>query len=286
MRCIDLHIHSSISDGTETPAQIVRKAKEANLAVIALTDHDTTAGLSEAAEEAEALDITFVPGCEISTRTEQRSIHILGLWLPLKDESLEKFLQHVRAVRDDRNHKIIARLHALGIEIEMEEVAANAGGNCIGRPHFANVLVEKGIVQEKKEAFTEYLGSSGKAYVPKAPIEPADACKALSRAGATVIMAHPLLNNPDVAWLDKKVNELAGHGLDGLEVWHTEKNKGNERLLQKMARQHNLAVSGGTDYHGKNKAGIVLGKGAGNLSIPFRVYEDLCAFRKNRKLPC
>lgn len=286
MKYVDLHTHSTASDGTDSPARVARRAREAGLAAFALTDHDTTAGLEEAAAEARAIGIDFVPGCEISTRTDRGSMHILGLWIPKNNSDLENFLHNARSVRDSRNVKMLARLQELGINLTAEELAEMAGGESVGRPHMANALVKKGVARDAGEAFSKYLGKGGKAYVPKEAVNPAAACRALAKAGATVILAHPLLEKPDPAWLESQVGELVKHGLAGLEVWHTVKNEANEALLLDMARRHGLLVSGGTDYHGANKPDIAVGSGMGNLAVPYSVYENLRAARKSRGLPC
>ena len=285
MKKIDLHTHSTASDGTDSPSALVRRAKDAGLAAIALTDHDTNAGLAEARIAARLHDIILVPGCEISTRTQAASMHILGLWIPSDNAALNNFFQYLNEVRERRNRQIIAKLQSCGIKITLAEVMAEAAGTT-GRPHFANVLVKKGVVEDISEAFSAYLGHTGKAYVPKEPVDPASACRILSDAGATVILAHPLLDHPDISWLDRKIHELSKSGLQGLEVWHTVPNPENEILLLEMARAHGMLVSGGTDYHGANKPEISLGTGYGNLDVPFAVYENLCIARKKRGLPC
>lgn len=287
MKKIDLHTHSTASDGKDSPAQLVRQAKEADIAVIALTDHDTNAGIPEACEEARSHDIIVIPGCEISTRSnDNRSMHILGLWIPLDNEPLNNFFQYLNVIRERRNQRIITKLQSLGIKIDLGEVIAEADGGTIGRPHFANVLVKKGVVKDMSEAFSFYLGHTGKAYVPKEPASPATACDLLAAAGSTVILAHPFLEHSDVSWLEKQIPSLMQHGLHGLEVWHTRKDPENEAILLELAKRHDMLVSGGTDYHGANKPEISLGTGADDLDVPYSVYENLCIARKKRGLPC
>lgn len=282
---IDLHTHSTASDGTDTPAAVVEKAKALDLAVVALTDHDTLSGLAEAREAGADLDQIVVPGCEISTRTDYGSLHIVGLWVPETNEKLASMLAHFRQERQRRNDKILAKLRELGLNISMEEVLAHTT-SAVGRPHIATVLKEKGYVQSKEEAFSKYLGAGCPAYFPKAAPGPEETVRILNDMGATVVLAHPLLQVLPDGCLENIVSNLAACGLSGLEVWHSAQNAEQSAWLLKLVKKYNLCASGGSDYHGANKPRIEMGTGCGNLHIPLNVYENLLARRKAQGLHC
>lgn len=282
---IDLHTHSTASDGTDTPAKLVEKALDRKLEALALTDHDTIAGLDEAEETARGKNIHFVRGCEISTSTDLGEMHILGLWIPDECDILDNFLTHLREQRQSRNEKMLARLRALGFDIHMSELKYIAK-HSIGRPHMATALMAKGYVESTDEAFAKYLGENGKAYVPKVAPTPAQAARILSGLGATVAIAHPLLRPLPREWLENTVENLAKNGLGALEVWHTSQNENETGYLSRLAKKFGLGLTGGSDYHGENKPGIGLGTGTGSLDIPLQVYENLLARRKASGLPC
>lgn len=283
MELIDLHTHSTASDGSDSPALLVQKAAEAGIAALALTDHDTLAGLEEAAETAAGLGMEFIRGCEISTRTDQGEIHVLGLWVPEKCDRLETFLATLRMARQNRNDMILELLRAAGVKITIEDVAAHAAG-AVGRPHIATVLVEKGYAESRQEAFSFWLGRGGKAYVPKPVPPPQEAVKILAEAGASPIIAHPLLRPAPDSWLDSFVASLVPHGLSGLEAWHSAHTRGQAAAILDIARKYGLGVSGGSDYHGANKPGISLGTGRNNLQLGCQVLENLKQRRKKAGL--
>lgn len=285
MQPVDLHTHSTASDGTDTPAELVRKAEQAGLAALALTDHDTTAGLAEAAEAASGLSLEFVRGCEISTATDQGNMHVLGLWLPEECPTLDAFLSHLRAERHKRNVAVIDRLNKAGIPITLEEVEAMADG-LVGRPHIAAALVQRGVVPDKDTAFAEWLGIDGKAYVPKVAPRPEQALRQLKELGATTILAHPLLRARPEGWLDRQVGALAQKGLDGLEAWHSHQDEDQTDEIIALAQKYGLALSGGSDYHGNGKPGLSLGIGNGGAQIGIDVLQKLKARRKSMGLPC
>ena len=175
MQFIDLHTHSQASDGTDSPGQLVRNAQIQGLAAVAVTDHDTVSGLGEAEAAARDLGLEFVRGCELSTSTELGEMHVLGLWLPRDLAPLQDRLQYLRRKRSERNVRIVEKLQGLGVEIELDEVLHEARGESVGRPHIAAVLVRKGYVKDVSEAFKEYLGYYGRAYLPKEVLQPEEA---------------------------------------------------------------------------------------------------------------
>lgn len=282
MTFIDLHTHSTASDGTDSPAELVRKAAQAHLAVLALTDHDTLAGLDEAEEEAKQRNIAFVRGCEISTATPWGEAHFLGLWIPQEPEKtarLEAALEKVRMDRKERNLRIAEKLRALGLDVSYEAAEALAGGAVVGRPHFAALLCAMGVVKDRREAFRQYLGKDGLAYEPRRLMSPGEAVYLLKSTGAVVAMAHPRLLRAPVEELDHLVADLKEQGLDALEAYHSEHDAGDVRLCVELAARYDLQLSGGSDYHGLAKPNISLGRGKGGLRVGLGVYDELMRYR-------
>jgi len=276
---IDLHIHSNASDGQFTPSETVRLAKAANLAAMALTDHDTLAGLPEALQASRDMGIECIPGCEISATNEGRELHILGLWVTPGDPLLEAALATLRDGREQRNRIILDKLARLGVHIDYEDVLAIAKG-AAGRPHIARILVERGIVRDFPAAFAKYLGSHAKAYAPKPVMPLPEAIATLKRAGATVALAHPYLLKETGKPLEELVRHCMGLGLTAIEVYYTEHSPQKTREYLELARRLDLGVCGGSDFHGNVKPGIAIGKGRGKLAVPVETLDDL----KRRRL--
>lgn len=283
-KLIDLHTHSTASDGTDTPAQLARRAAAAGLNAFALTDHDTIAGLDEAEAEARSLGLEFVRGCEISTMSDQGEMHILGLWLPEKSPRLDEYLRQLRAGRNRRNELILEKLRDQGIHINMDEIRQRACGS-VGRPHIAAELVERGIVPDFKTAFSNWLGRGGKAHVPKPVPDAREAVRLLAEIGASPVIAHPLLRPRPAGWLRAFVADLAKEGLDGLEAWHSAQTPGQSLEIINIANEFRLGLSGGSDYHGAAKPGISCGSGRGNLAIGAEALDKLKERRRARGLP-
>ncbi len=282
---IDLHTHSTASDGTLSPKDLVWEAKRCGLKAIALTDHDTTSGLKEAKEAGKEFNIEVIAGCELSVEYPYGQMHILGLWLPVEPKKLESYLQFLRDKRHYRNKEILKKLQRLNIPIDYEEVKKVAKGESIGRPHIATVLVNKKIVSSVQEAFDKYIGPKGLAYVPKVKLKPKEAIEILKDEGATVILAHPFSLNLDPQDLKKELYTLKDWGLDGIEAYYSEHTKEQTELYLKLAKELKLVISGGSDFHGKVKKDIKLGVGKGNLNLPYTIVEKLKAFRCERGLP-
>lgn len=285
MLWVDLHTHTNASDGTDTPAALVKKAHAAGLAAVAITDHDTVAGLAEAEDAGRALGITVIRGCELSTSFDGGEAHILGLFLPKTLTALEERLAWARCRRDERNGRMVERLRDLGLDVSMSDVRAAAGGESVGRPHIAAALVARGHVKDSREAFREYLGARGKAYLPKENMAAEEAVRLLADLGATACLAHPLLRNYPLGTIDDFVARLKAVGLAALEVYHSEHSDADTRLCLGLARRFDLGISGGSDYHGAAKPGIRLGVGYGGLRVGQYVLEDLLAQRRLAGLP-
>jgi hypothetical protein len=299
---VDLHTHSTASDGTFAPADVVRLAHAAGLSGLALTDHDTVAGLPEAAAEASRLGLTFLPGIEISAvaPVEGGTLHILGYGINPASPVLAEMTRALVDARATRNPRIVARLRDLGIDITMEEVLASArdaqhaGAErqeqsdqsaapdapppVIGRPHIAALLVKKGVVPTMKHAFNEYLGQGGKAYFDKERLSPRDAIAHIRQSGGVAVLAHPVqLRTTNDAQLDRVIKDLIDLGLEGLEVLHSDHTPDLVDKYSELADRYHLLKSGGSDFHGANKKDIRLGL-ANNRPIP-RAWMDAISDR-------
>ncbi len=283
-RKIDLHTHSTASDGSFSPKQLVRLAQDVGLAALALTDHDTVEGLAEAEQEAQKLQISFVPGVEISVKFEGPGhFHLLGYFIDYRHPALVETLTKLKEARACRNQLMLKKLQALGIDIQWEEVVAVSGGGEIGRPHLARILVKKGLVKDIDEAFEKYLAKGASAYVPKARLTPEEAFKVIHQAGGLTSLAHPYYLKLAPEELTAYIIHLKELGLDAIEAYYTDHSPEYTRFLLELAQKLGLLVSGGSDFHGDNKPEIALGSGKGNLLVPEEVYLRLYeAWQKRR----
>jgi len=275
---IDLHSHSTASDGTLAPAHVVQLAHERGLSALALTDHDTVAGIGEAAEEARRLNIDFVPGIEISAEyPHPGTLHLLGYGVDPDSLALRDLTQTLLEGRDNRNPRIIAKLKDLGVHISMDEVEAQAGGNVIGRPHIAAILMRKGYVNSIKQAFDKYLAPGGLAYFDKERLSPKRAVEMIRESGGVPVLAHPVqLRTDNGAQLERVVKDLIDLGLQGLEVIHSDHDAKLVAKFTALADRFGLLKTGGSDFHGTNKKDIDLGVANGRR-IPREFYDELVA---------
>ena len=288
MRLIDLHCHSTASDGSDEPAELVRKALAAGLAALAVTDHDSIAGLDEAQRAAGGTRLEVIRGCELSARGEGGEMHILGLWIPEAGSNLGAFegvLRDLRGHRATRNLIMVERLNRQGCALSYDEVLAEAGGESVGRPHIAKVLVRKGYARSVQDVFVRYLGSKGSAYEPKKVLQPEEAVELLASVGATVAVAHPKLIKASEAWLEAMVVRLKACGLSAVEAYHSEHSGADTRFCVALAAGQGLALCGGSDYHGRLKPDIALGTGRGGLRVPESVLDQLKRHRREQGLP-
>jgi 3',5'-nucleoside bisphosphate phosphatase len=273
---IDLHMHSTCSDGTYSPSELVQRAKAAGLTRMALTDHDTVAGLSEARAEAERQGIAFLGGLEISAELQPGTMHILGYGFDEGSSDLRGRLEHVQEARRERNPKIVERLVGLGFDLTMEEVAGKAGGTVVGRPHFAQVMVEKGYAQNTQEVFDKYLAKGKPAYLDKERLSPEESVAAIRAAGGVAVLAHPLqLKAKDESELESIIERLASAGLQGMECYYRNHTEEDTRKFLALAKRYGLVATGGSDFHGTNRPHISLGTGEGNLKVPEECWDDL-----------
>ena len=272
---IDLHTHSTCSDGSDSPKRIVELAAEAGCRAVALTDHDGLAGIEAARSRARELGIEFVPGCEVSCRFSPGAQHLLCYFVEPGEGPLQDLLARLRADRDTRNARLIARLNELGIPISEETLRAEAGDATLGRPHFAAVLVRLGVVESYQDAFDTLLAKGGPAYFPKAFIDAPTTIAAARGSGGLAVLAHPLSLGLQPAELERQVAELAEAGLAGMECWYGRYSAEERRGLVELATRCGLAATGGSDYHGTYKPDLSVGTGKGDLDVPESALQEL-----------
>lgn len=272
---IDLHVHTTASDGTLSPTAVVQYAKNRGLEAIAVTDHDTVQGLAEAAAAGLSAGFEVVPGVEISAEFSGGALHILGYYIDFNDSSLIQRLSVLQNARAERNPKIVRKLQSLGFSISFDEVEQEAGGGLVGRPHFAQVLLKKGCVKSLQEAFDKFLKKGAPAYEEKFRFPPQEAISMIIDAGGIPVLGHPVTLNCNGEQLEAKVKEWKKQGLQGIEVYYSDHNAAQTRQYETLARTCGLIPTGGSDFHGSMIKGIELGIGKGNLDIPYSILQEL-----------
>jgi 3',5'-nucleoside bisphosphate phosphatase len=273
---VDLHTHSTASDGTLRPAEVVRLAHERGLGAIALTDHDTIDGLAEAADAAMEAGIQFLPGIEVSCAFPRPgTMHLLGYGFDPQHPDMLRLVRTLDAARQQRAELIVGRLRQIGINLNLEEVRAESGRTGIGRPHLAEALIRRGHAVSTNDAFRRYLGGSGAAWVDNLPLDAGPVIERVRAAGGLVSLAHPLqLRRESFAQLEAMVKELAGQGMDAIETIHSSHDTDTIHRLTRLADRLDLLTTGGSDYHGPHKPWIQIGQ-AGRRSIPRWFYDQL-----------
>ena len=270
---IDLHSHTNESDGTCSPAELIEEAVRAGVDVLGITDHDTFRGFDQAAPLARQAGIEAICGIELSTKLHGQSVHLLGYFLG--DNGLDDFrtwVLEMQASRRERNVRLAARLRELGFDVTLEEAEARGHG-MTGRPHFAQLLVEKGYVRDFREAFDEYLDESAKGYVHRIEPQFADGVARIREAGGIASLAHPVRVRGDIPAL---LPELCEAGMNAIEAYHSDHARRDTEQYLGLAERYGLMVTGGSDFHGDVKPGVLLGTGyAGNLRIPADLIDQL-----------
>ncbi len=275
-RPIDLHVHTTASDGDVSPAGCVDEAKRLGLAAIAITDHDTTAGNAEALARGAEVGVEVVPGVEISIEYPPLTAHLLGYYPEPDSPELEAILNGLREHRGERNPRILKRLAELGCPIDRDELLAEAGGGVVGRPHIAAVMVRKGYARSLQDAFDRYLAKGAAAYVDRVRPSPEAAIRALLAARAVPVLAHPeAMGARSEREVEELVARLAHAGLRGLEAYYHGYSAGQVSACLTLARRYGLLVTGGTDYHGAKKPDIRLGRGPEGMHMPYRLLAEL-----------
>ena len=282
---IDLHLHSTASDGTMTPSELANYAKENGITVAAITDHDTVDGAEEFLAECGKIGITGIAGVEISADYECE-MHVLGLFIDHKNAELNTMLKRLRNARYERNIKMIEKLNNYDIKItEADILALKEGGTLydMGRAHFAIAMVEKGYVKNKKEAFEKYLGNDADCYVPRFKLSPEMCAGMIQYAGGIAVLAHPFAITHKKRVLDNLLGQIKEWGFDGVEAYHSSHSTTfNSRCLE-LAPKHGLIVTGGSDFHANNKPDVKIGvvnKGSG--TVPYEVYEQITEYMQRR----
>jgi hypothetical protein len=281
MKRIDFHMHTTHSDGSLSPRELIRQCHQKKLACISVTDHDTMSSYKICKEEGEKWGLEVVPGVEISVQFEPGTLHILGYFQDPAHPALKKVFQEIQAARRERNPRIIEKLNALGVPITLEEVIAEAGGEDspdqkqIGRPHFARVLIKKGYARNFEEAFQKYLTKGKPAYVDKRRVASKEAIQLIREAGGIASVAHPKQMRLSPEALEKEMEKLAEEGLEAIEVYNSCQTPEDNRLFKKVAQRFNLVETGGSDFHGANKPEVELGFLGRDVRLGYEMVEEL-----------
>ncbi|MHB8437903.1 MAG: PHP domain-containing protein [Acidimicrobiales bacterium] len=285
---IDLHTHSRVSDGSETPARVVELAAAAGCSAVALTDHDSLSGLSEARAAAESAGITLVAGCEVSCRKPvlgdgsrpPGSMHVLCYFVDGDAGPLPRELHHLRGDRRARNLALVERLRSMGLDVHWHDVVAEAGSEQgVGRPHFARLLVKIGAALDVDDAFDRWLADGRPGYVPKGRLDAADVVGLARDSGGVAVVAHPLSLGLDAGPLERVLSGLAERGLAGIEAVYGNYRPDERAALARLARRLGLVATGGSDFHGTFKPGLAVGTGRGDLYVDDGVLEELASRR-------
>lgn len=263
---IDLHLHTTASDGKKSPAELLELVRQADLGAFAVTDHDTLEGYRAVKGLIREDDPVLIPGIELSAALGDRDAHLLAYYFDPDHGELNERIDRFRQRRDERSREILAKLSDLGLEVPFAAVREAAGEGVIGRPHIAEAMAAVGVVRHYEQAFRKYIHNGGPAYVPKARMTPKEAIDLVHAAGGVVVLAHPFLDN-----MYKHLEELVGLGLDGLEMIHYTHSKSEISRARAMAREYNLAVTGGSDYHGRD----IRNAAVGSVRVPIALLDEL-----------
>ncbi|MGI6031471.1 MAG: PHP domain-containing protein [Eubacteriales bacterium] len=268
---IDLHVHTSCSDGDRTPEQLIDLCVESGVEVVSITDHDTVSGVDRARKQGIEKGVRVIPGIEMSTVWQQREVHLVGLFVEEKHPQLLEYCRWAGNERDHRGRAMIARLRELGISITSQEEE----DSCSSRARMGMLLIQKGVVSDMRSAFRQYLSREGKAYVDKERIPIENAIGVIHQAGGLAVLAHLSTISTHEDTLRKMVSQLKDRGLDGIECYYSEYSWNFSRFCQRLADELDLAKSGGSDFHGDSKRGLQLGRGYGGLNIPLSALRSL-----------
>lgn len=279
-RCVDFHTHSTCSDGTMTPTELVLHAEKNGLSAFALTDHDSVDGIKEALEAAKERNIEFIPGIEFSAADDTET-HIIGLFIDPENETLLKTIQKLKNSRRRRMEDICHKLSALGFQITHEEALELAGGSFVGRAHIAKLMVNKGYCETVRECFDKYIGLGKPAYSEKNELTAEEAVIAIKAAGGLAFLAHLHQTGYNVSQLEELLSQLKAVGLTGIEGYYSEYTIEHIADYRSLALKLKLAFSGGSDFHADMKPHIAIGTGKGDLSIPYYVFENLKNIKNN-----
>lgn len=273
---VDLHAHSTASDGSDPPTGLVELAEQAGLASLALTDHDTQQGVAEAVAAAASTDLELIPGVELSLSYDRGGMHLVVLWLDPGEGPLQDRLAALRAGRDVRNLEIVQRLTSAGLPLTIDEIETEAGGGSVGRPHIAAVMVARGYVPDIRAAFDLWLGNGRPGYVGRDRLYPEEAIGLARESGGVPVLAHPhTLGITTATQMADLLTRLKRAGLVGLEALYGAYRRHEREGYADLARRFELIPSGGSDYHGTYKPGLMLGAGYGDLMVPGTLVDEL-----------
>ncbi|MBQ6183455.1 MAG: PHP domain-containing protein [Clostridia bacterium] len=274
MKTIDLHTHTVCSDGSMTARELVRHAKECGLSAVAVTDHDSVDGVADALDEGKRIGIEVIPAIELSAQSDTET-HILGYFIDINNAALREKLQYAKTVRNERQNEICEKLNALGFALTMDEVRELAGSDILCRAHFARLMVKKGYVDSVKQAFDEYLANGRPAFSGREALTDTEAVALINGAGGMAFCAHLHLTRKPPEELEKFLVRLKAEGLAGVEGYYTEYTPQMQKEYQTLAKKLGLCISGGTDFHGAFKPHINIGKGLGDMSVPYSVLKNM-----------
>lgn len=291
MNTVDLHTHTTFSDGTYTPQQIIDYAIQKGLSAIAITDHDTLDGVSVAMDYASDKPIEVISGIELSTSyfrhddtyDFETEIHIVGLFLDTEFSVLSEKLTDIHKNREKRNLEVIKKFNSLGIPITLADLEEVAGGNIITRAHFAKALLKGGYITSTQECFDRYLGKNKPAYVPREKLDYTQSISLIEQSGGIAVLAHPLLYKLGTKSLETMLGDLKNAGLTAIEAIYSTHSPSDIKYVKMLAQKNKLLISGGSDFHGDNKPKLDLATGYGNLCVPYEVLEDLKGALNNGK---
>ncbi len=282
---IDLHVHSTCSDGSCSPSELVHLALKGGVSALSLTDHDTTAGVASFMETCEEYGLEGVPGVEISVEVKPGTMHVLGYYIDCANASLQAGLAKIQHGREARNREILRKLNELDMDLVWEEVSGLSGEDIVGRPHFAKALVERGYVKSARQAFDRYLAKGKPAYAERFRLTPAAGIGLINGAGGVAVLAHPSTLSLGRNDLEQLVGDLVAQGLGGLEVHYSEHTSKQVQAYLKLARKFKIVATGGTDFHGDLNPGLRLGRGFGDLEVPDELLIELRSARDRVRAP-
>ncbi|MEO0085313.1 MAG: PHP domain-containing protein [candidate division WOR-3 bacterium] len=264
---VDLHVHTTYSDGLMAPGEVVVTARSLGLRAVAITDHDSVSGIDEAMERGKALGVEVVPGVEMSTGVSGEDVHILGYLLDWRAEEVQQRFHDLRRKRDERAQRMVEKLAELDVSVTIERVRELAGDGAVGRPHLAQAMLEAGAVRSINEAFDRYIGYDKPAYVPKSKLSPLEAVEFIHAQHGVAVIAHPATYGNDSV-----VYAAIAAGVDGIEVWHSDHDKRAVAHYQEVAQKNGLIATGGSDCHGGRKNNMVY---LGQVEVPYQCLEEL-----------